>query len=273
MEYAILIILLIISSIFIPLLIIFQIERIKHKKIKKWIKITVTPISSLFLIVFGICAYLGIFYRATSEAYDTLKNSDDVIVYDTKDYYFFDNKDNDDTAIIFYPGAKVEEAAYAPLMKNIAKNDIDVFIIKMPFHFALFGINKADKVLESTSYTNIYLMGHSLGGTAISLYATNSSYSFDGIIFLASYTTKKLNDNMSSLSIYGTNDLVLNKNDYIKNKELLPKNNNETIIEGGNHSYFGNYGNQRRDGSATISREYQQEQATNAIVNYINNNS
>ena len=74
---------------------------------------------------------------------------------------------------------------------------------------------------------------------------------------------------MSSLSIYGTNDYVLNRKKYLKSKELLPTNHYEFIIEGGNHANFGNYGNQKKDGSSTITREYQQELTKNEIIKYI----
>ena len=269
LKYAFLIILLIVISIGIPLFILFQIERVRKNKFKIWMKTIITFFSSILLMITFICTYLGVFYRADSIAYDALKSDEIVQVYDEKDYYLFDNKENNSKAIIFYPGGKVEEAAYAPLMHNIAKEGIDVYIIKMPFHFALFGINKANKVFDNTNYDEVYLMGHSLGGTSISNYLSNSSYSFNGIIYLASYPTKKIPDTMSSLSIYGTNDYVLNKEEYSKSKELLPPNHYEYVIEGGNHANFGNYGNQKKDGSSTITREYQQELTKNEIIKYI----
>ena len=74
---------------------------------------------------------------------------------------------------------------------------------------------------------------------------------------------------MSSLSIYGTNDSVLNRKEYLKSKELLPKDHYEYVIEGGNHANFGNYGNQKKDGFSTITRESQQELTKNEIIKYI----
>ena len=46
---------------------------------------------------------------------------------------------------------------------------------------------------------------------------------------------------------------------------LLPDTTERIVVEGGNHAYFGNYGEQEGDGTATISREQQQEEAVNAI--------
>ena len=43
----------------------------------------------------------------------------------------------------------------------------------------------------------------------------------------------------------------------------------ERDIEGGNHAYFGNYGEQAGDGQATISRDDQQEQTAEAIASML----
>ncbi len=269
MKYLLFFLLLLAITIVIPLSILYLIEKKKEIKIKVWKKTLVTIFSSLVMIFFIICAYLGIFYRSTSDAFEALKSDELVNVSETSDYYFFDNKDNTSKAIIFYPGGKVEESAYAPLMHEISSNGIDVYIIKMPFHFALLGINKAEKALNNTNYQDIYLMGHSLGGASISMYLTKSNRNFKGIIYLASYPCKKIDKDISSLSIYGSNDGVLNKNSYNKGKDLLPKTNYEFIIEGGNHAYFGNYGEQRKDGVASITRKHQQEITTNTILKFI----
>ena len=42
-------------------------------------------------------------------------------------------------------------------------------------------------------------------------------------------------------------------------------------ISGGNHAYFGNYGEQKGDGTASITRESQQEQAVEQIMLFIEN--
>jgi hypothetical protein len=269
MKFVVIAIFVFAISLALPIFIIYLFERKRNKKYKMGIKILISIISSIILMITVTCSYLGIFYRATDDALEYLNNDSNIDIYDESDYYFLDNKENDKNVIIFYPGGKVEESAYLPLMHNIAENNIDIYIIKMPFHFALFGINKANMVLENTSYENVYLMGHSLGGTAISSYLSNTSNTIKGIIFLASYPTKKIDDNISSLSIYGTNDLVLNKKEYQNNKSLLPKNNTEIVIEGGNHCYFGNYGDQNNDGISTISRIEQQRITKDSIIKFI----
>lgn len=54
---------------------------------------------------------------------------------------------------------------------------------------------------------------------------------------------------------------------------ILRNSPHETFhIEGGNHAQFGNYGRQKGDSGATISREDQQAQAVSAITKYIGQN-
>jgi hypothetical protein len=46
---------------------------------------------------------------------------------------------------------------------------------------------------------------------------------------------------------------------------------NIVVIEGGNHAQFGNYGKQKGDPDATISREEQQDKAVEAIKEFLEN--
>lgn len=59
------------------------------------------------------------------------------------------------------------------------------------------------------------------------------------------------------ISIYGSEDKVLNKEKYVANKCNLPADFTEVIIEGGCHAHFGMYGAQDGDGIPSISNEEQ----------------
>lgn len=50
----------------------------------------------------------------------------------------------------------------------------------------------------------------------------------------------------------------------------MPSDYTEVCIEGGNHAWFGNYGKQEGDKTASISREEQQQQAVEEILQMIN---
>ena len=67
--------------------------------------------------------------------------------------------------LIFYPGGKVENTAYAPLLHDLAEDGILCVLVKMPCNLAVLDRNAADGIPERFSeVTDWYIGGHSLGG-------------------------------------------------------------------------------------------------------------
>lgn len=197
-------------------------------------------------------------YSATDEVNKYLKSSDVVKVSKIDEGYYFDGPGSE-TAVIFYPGARVEYTSYAKLMYEISENGYDTFLLAMPLNFAFLGINKPDSIIEEYNYSNYYLSGHSLGGVAASMYVSSNPDKIKGLIVLSSYPTKKLPDGIEYISIYGSEDKVLNIEKYNDSKKYFPDNYKEYVIEGGNHAGFGNYGNQKGDGISKITSDEQEE--------------
>ena len=71
------------------------------------------------------------------------------------------------------------------------------------------------------------------------------------------------------LSIYGSEDQVLNREKYNDNISNLPKDFKEIVIEGGCHAYFGMYGAQDGDGTPRITNEEQIQQTVEYIAQMI----
>ena len=93
---------------------------------------------------------------------------------------------------------------------------------------------------------------------------------FEGLLLLASYSTEDLSAyDLKILSIYGTEDRVLNAEKYKSNKENLPEDFREVVIEGGCHAYFGNYGEQKGDGTPAISNQEQIDITADAVIEFI----
>ena len=267
MKYVLISIAAIVLAVTISTLVVLLIN--KKYKIKGWLKGIIIPISSIVLVISFILTYFAFNYKATDRAKSYLKGDEVISLNINQHWYYFDNKENDDTAIIFYGGAKVDPVAYSSLCSGIAHMGIDVYLIKMPLYFPLLNMNAADKVASLKKHNNLYMIGHSLGGTTAALYLSNThNASFKGIIFLAAYPNKKLDDSLKCLSIYGSNDKVLNRKEYTKNISNFPSNYKEVIIEGGNHASFGDYGFQRRDGKASITNEEQVNITKNEIVTF-----
>lgn len=71
--------------------------------------------------------------------------------------------------------------------------------------------------------------------------------------------------NIPVLSVYGTNDGVLDMTSYKLFKYAIKKNLTEVVIDGGNHAQFGDYGKQRGDNDADISAQEQVAISADAV--------
>ena len=217
------------------------------------------------LLIGGIIIYLNIYYKASKSSYEYLKSSNDVKVVKIDDGYFFDGP-SEEKAIIFYPGAKVESEAYAKLMYNIALNGYDCFLLNMLFRIAFLGSNKASNIMNKYEYDNYYLAGHSMGGVVAANYVYKNSDNVKGLLLLASYSTKKIDDEIKMISIYGDKDGVLNMNSYKNSFKYNSKQFKEVIIPGGNHANFGDYGFQKGDNESDISMDEQIAYVVHALT-------
>ena len=100
-------------------------------------------------------------------------------------------------------------------------------------------------------------------------YLENSKDSFEGLVLLGAYSTADLSKtDLKVLSIYGSEDKVLNREKYKECIGNLPKGFSETIIEGGCYAYFGFYGKQKGDGTPKITNLEQIAQTTEAIIEF-----
>ena len=222
----------------------------------------------IFLIVFigGFFVYDQFYYHAEKTATDLLDGTEDVKVSKTSNGLFLDGYGND-TAIIFYPGAKVEYTSYLPLFTDLSSKGIDCYLVKMPFNLAFFGIGSADSIIENSNYQHYFMAGHSLGGAMASNYVNGTDKNITGLIYLSSHSSVGVN--VPVLSIRGTNDGVINLESYHEARSNFMNNFTEVLINGGNHANFGYYGNQSGDGIANITAESQQDQSVEAILNFI----
>ena len=226
----------------------------------------IIPVLLFFFIAVFCAGYISDYYHTYENVQVYLQKKDSVSILEMPDGLYLDGP-GDDAAVIFYPGAKVEYTAYLPLLSDLAERGIDCLLIKMPCNLAFFGQNKAKKIMDSYEYDHWYLSGHSLGGAMAVSYASGHLESLNGLVLLAAYPTKSLkSDSFSVLSIYGSEDGVLNMEKVEEGKSQMPADYTEICIEGGIHAQFGNYGEQKGDHTAEISRGEQQKQTVDAIL-------
>lgn len=140
----------------------------------------------------------------------------------------------------------------------------------MPLSLAVFGVDSADEVIAAYPDIRSWVIGgHSLGGSMAATYAAKHPMKVQGLVFWASYPAGSDDLSLSGLnglSLYGSNDLVLNLDTFNATLPMLPPGTIIQVIEGGNHAQFGNYGPQPGDGTATISAADQQRQAADLTV-------
>lgn len=239
---------------------------------KKKRKIIIAICLTVILVLgIGCGSYLADYYRADNAAEAAMTyQDDDVEIEQNKTLISFVPK-NAVSGMIFYPGGKVQCEAYAPLMLVCAKKGVLCVLVRMPGNLAVLKPNAADGIQEKyPQIKNWYMGGHSLGGAMAANYVSKHAEEYKGLILLAAYSTSDLSKTpLKVLSIYGSEDGVLKRESYEKNKEHLPKNFTEKVLEGGCHGYFGSYGMQKGDGIPSITNEEQVQQTAEVISVFI----
>ena len=232
----------------------------------------------ILLMAIAFKFYTSDYYKTDEAVAYELQEATDVFESSYKDGIVFLPKDLWPKAVIvFYPGGKVEHKAYSGLMEVLAEKGYLCILPRMPENLAFLRMDAIDKILEKypkraalVENLDWYMAGHSLGGVAASKYLLENPDGYKGLILCASYTTSDFSDSdIRLLSIYGSEDKVLNMESYSENKANWPDNSTEFVIEGGIHSYFGNYGIQKGDGEPAITNIEQINITANIIADWI----
>ena len=196
-----------------------------------------------------------------------LRDSENVTV-THNDYYYAFKPESYDTGIILLPDENIKPESYAMLMHQLADKGFATFILK---NFQTNEKYNSDVIIKKyDNISNWYIGGHGESGPLIATYLEDNYWDYDGVFFLSSYSPIKLTKKgLKILSVYGENDLILNKNTY---RENLPNFGNEyleRIIRGGNYSNFADIKTLDGDGNATISLENQVSITMNYILEMI----
>ncbi len=248
---------------------------------------------ALIFIVAAVVAfkiYTANYYRADHKIISAMENllDNEVNYYaDDDGAVFIPEQEAIKAVIVFYPGGKVEYNSYYSLMYELTSHGYLCLLPKMPENLALLNVNAVEGLLEGyEEYYEIadvdwYLAGHSLGGVAAATYlyrtldessdgSGTETSNYRGLILCASYPTSDFsNTDLRLLSIYGSEDRVLNMDKYKVSKSLWPEDSTEYIIDGGIHSYFGSYGIQSGDGDPAITNETQIKITADVISEWI----
>lgn len=236
-------------------------------------KIMIGLATLLVVAVIGFIVWANITYKPQNLAEEALVSDRNVEVSENKFISFSPIGKTPTKGFIFYPGAKIEPEAYAPLCKAIAEQGYQVVIVPMTLNLATLSINKGDQVIDKYQSIDTWVVGgHSLGGTMAAKFASNNN-EVDGVVLLASYPMgDELKDlGKDVLSVWGSKDGVLNYKNLISAKDNLPSDTTYVEIEGANHSQFGDYGLQKGDNEAIVSQDKQLSVTTKSILKFLKN--
>lgn len=236
-------------------------KELKKKKQGKTYR-HVGRILAMILAVFVLAAgyYVKDYYHASETALAALEPGGEIVVEEKDGMITFMPK-KPIAGIIFYPGGKVEHTAYAPLLRKFAEQGVACVLIEMPMNLAILNMDAAEGIEQQyPKITNWYIGGHSLGGFAASTYASKHAEKYKGLILLGAYSEADLSESgLQVISLYGTEDKVLNLEKYEQLSANLPETTSCLVLGGGCHSYFGDYGIQKGDGEPTLTMEQQMD--------------
>ena len=229
------------------------------KQRKKWPLVLGLCLVVLVAVAGGFFWYVSDYYPAQDTALAVLAQEDGTDVRET--CTVLSPTYPTDTALIFYPGAKVEDTAYLPLLNQLRQTGLTCILAKMPFRLAIFDADAAQDIMAAfPEVDHWYLAGHSLGGAMASRFAAGHRDEVEGLILLGAYPYGDYPAE-NTLVVYGS--LNQSVEEHLDNAE------NVVEIDGGNHAQFGNYGPQKGDLPAAISPQEQQAQTVAAISAFL----
>ncbi|BFH76161.1 alpha/beta hydrolase [Thermus thermophilus] len=169
--------------------------------------------------------------------------------------------------LAFYPGARVEPLAYAPVLAPLVGNGYLVVLLRVPQGIALLGQDRALEAGRAHPGLPLVVGGHSLGGVVAAGVAAREGLP---LVLFAAYPEEDLSQEaFPTLALYGTEDGLLPPKEARRKAERLPRNARVVFVEGLNHAGFGAYGPQRGDRPATRPREALWEEVREEVLLFL----
>lgn len=230
-------------------------------------------------LVLGAAALIGalVFLRPLSAeqiALDALEDGDGVTVHTSRSTIRLTGDDaSRSVGLAFYPGARVDPQAYTHLLRPIAEAGFDIVIFKQPYNLAILDSDAADAVIgdPDDEVDGWVVAGHSLGGAMASRYAEQERDELIGLLLYAAYPVNDMSErsNLAAMSVFGTADGVADPAEIEDRMPDLPTTAEFVAVDGAIHSFFGDYGLQRGDGTPTVGRQQAQDEIADASIRFL----
>ncbi|WP_331233430.1 alpha/beta fold hydrolase [Natronorarus salvus] len=243
---------------------------------RDWRRLGIAFALCLMAVLGGVVLYFAVPYDAEPEAAAAVSENDAVVIEERGGVHVLSPAgDEATTGLVFYPGARVDPEAYVPTLAPLAEAGVLVVIPEMPLNLAFFDSGAAaDPIAEFETVDRWYVGGHSLGGAMACRYAAANPDEVEGVVLYASYCDRDVSDTeLAVLSVLGTEDGVLSADTERENRDLLPAEAEIVEIGGANHAGFGAYGEQFRDGEATIGDEEARDRIAAVTVDWFERRS
>jgi dienelactone hydrolase len=180
--------------------------------------------------------------------------------------------DERETGVVFFPGALVDPRAYVPNLRPLAEAGHRVVIIKPPLNVSLLDRAGAGRAMDAHPGVERWVVaGHSLGGVAAASVAGGNDDRVAGLLLWASFPNSSLAEvaDLEVSSVSGSRDGLSTPAEIDDSAADLPPGTTFVEVTGANHAQFGDYGSQRGDGTATISRAEAQAQIQAASLELV----
>lgn len=251
-------------------------SKVGNKKNKKTGRVIAVVIALIFLLaITGFKVYVDNGYEPNHslDEYQSL-TKDEIEI--TDNIISIQNQASKGTrnrvGIIFYSGERINGKCYLPLMVELTNMGFNTFLPTTFGNLPILNLEGAEYVIRS--YTGIrdwYIVAHGQACQIAAEYVKNKKGWIKGIIFLGGATEGvDLSDSqMEFLSIYGSNDSVINLKKLEASKKYYPDNAQYCVIEGGNFTNFADTKLVTGDSQSSITAEEQIKTTANLIKNLI----
>lgn len=173
--------------------------------------------------------------------------------------------------VIFFQGAMTDPKAYAPLCRSLAQQGFTCHLIRMAWRLPIKDYKKINRLFDLQA-KNYVIGGHSQGGKIAAQAVFENPNVFKGLFLLGTSHPRDISladHTLPILKLYAEKDGLASMKEVLANKDKLPAQAELVLIKGGNHSQFGYLGQLFMDESPQISREAQQKQTLEHLVNFL----
>ncbi|HUX41961.1 MAG TPA: alpha/beta hydrolase [Rectinemataceae bacterium] len=233
--------------------------------------------SSIILVAVLSCLAVGaawFFHPAPIESAPELLESSTGFSLRFEDYgIYYEPRNPSGEGLIFFPEARVEPESYAWLGAGLAAAGHPVYIARFPFNFASLAPRRADAIRRAhPEVLRWALGGHSLGGSLAASYALAHQEEVSELILLAALPPDSVDlsaSNLMILLVSASEDGLVGEGKIDAAGRRFPASTKRVVIQGGNHSQFGEYGTQQGDRVAQLDGGRQRAMTLDAMLGFM----